>query len=194
MIVTVAGFKGGVGKSTTAIHLAGYLSEDASVTLVDDDLNESALSASESLPYPVIKNTELRKYLSSNSPEHLVIDTAASTDAKRLQRLADECDLLILPTSPDALALRALLKTVKVLDGYDFKVLLTICPPRPSRDADEARELLEANGLPLFKGQIRRAVAFQKAVLEGCLVRDVSDARAMVAWLDYVQIGRELNA
>lgn len=192
MVITVAGFKGGVGKSTTAIHLAGYLSESASVVLVDDDLNESALSSSEGLPYPVIKNTELREYARNNAPEHLILDTAASSDVDRLQALADECDLLILPTSPDGLALRALFRTASALEGYSYKVLLTICPPRPSRDAEDAREMLTANNLPLFQNQIRRAVAFQRAVLEGVLVRDVSDSKAMVAWLDYVRVGDEI--
>ena len=36
-IVTVTGFKGGVGKSTTAIHLATYFSEKGKTVLVDGD-------------------------------------------------------------------------------------------------------------------------------------------------------------
>ena len=41
MVVTVASFKGGVGKSTTAIHLAAYLQALAPALLVDGDPNRS---------------------------------------------------------------------------------------------------------------------------------------------------------
>ena len=45
MIVTVASFKGGVGKTTTAFHLAKFFSETEEPTLlVDGDPNRSSLS------------------------------------------------------------------------------------------------------------------------------------------------------
>ena len=45
MIITVAGFKGGVGKTTTAIHLACYFAQQSEKTLlVDGDPNRSSLS------------------------------------------------------------------------------------------------------------------------------------------------------
>jgi chromosome partitioning protein len=43
-IVTVTGFKGGVGKSTTAIHLAAYFSALGQTLLVDGDPNHTAVA------------------------------------------------------------------------------------------------------------------------------------------------------
>jgi chromosome partitioning protein len=52
-ILTITGYKGGVGKSTTAIHLATFLSEQGKTILVDGDQNRTALAwaARGSLPF-----------------------------------------------------------------------------------------------------------------------------------------------
>lgn len=103
--------------------------------------------------------------------------------------------MLILPTTPDALSLDALMQTVNVLKslGADqFRILITRVPPKPRRDGEEAREMLTEAGLPIFKGSIRDAVAFQKAALAGVPVNKVSDPRAKIAWRDYQHIGQEV--
>ena len=61
------------------------------------------------------------------------------------------------------------------------------------KDEQEARATLNEMGLPLFKGNIRRLVAFQKAALAGVPVYEVSDPKARTAWEDYKQIGKELG-
>ncbi len=196
MIITVASFKGGVGKTTTAVHLAGYLENHHGPTLlVDGDPNRSASGWAErgSFPFKVIDERLLARY--ARDYEYIVIDTEARPKEEDLKALTEGCDLLILPTTPDALALDALLLTVdtlKKLKTDQFKILLTMVPPAPSRDGDEARKMLLENNLPVFKKVIPRLVAFPKAALQGVLVKEVKDERAGVASSSYQMVGQEV--
>jgi chromosome partitioning protein len=72
--------------------------------------------------------------------------------------------------------------------------MLAIVAPRPNRDGDEARAAIASEGLPIFAGSVRGAVAFSKASLAGSIVRDVSDRMAWTCWNDYAEIGREVLA
>lgn len=104
--------------------------------------------------------------------------------------------MLIIPATPDALSLNALLLTVeelRAIQADSFRVLLAIIPPFPSRAGDEAREAIKEAGLPVFDGQIRRFVAFQKAALAGRIVDQVSDPHAADGWMDYETVGGELT-
>ena len=195
MIATVASYKGGCAKSTTAIHLAAYLQARGPTILVDGDPNRSVSGWARrgSLPFRVVDERQATRHV--REAEHVVIDTPARPAREDLEALADGCDLLIIPTTPDALGLDALMGTVETLRSIGagrFKVLLAIVPPRPSRDGDDARTMITGAGLPLFAGSVRRAVAFQKAALAGCVVHEVKDPRAAEAWSDYEAIGREL--
>ena len=195
MIVTVASFKGGVGKTTAAVHLAAYLQSKGPTLLVDGDANRSATAWAKrgELPFKVVDERQAARY--ARQYEHIIIDTEARPNEEDLKALADGCDLLVIPTTPDALALDALMLTVKALQAIgtdNYRVLLTIVPPRPSRDGDEARSLLRQGGIPFFESRIRRLVAFQKAALAGVAVFAVRDRRAQPAWQDYERLGKEL--
>lgn len=195
MIITVASFKGGVGKTTTAVHLAVYFQSKGETLLIDGDPNRSATGWAKrgALPFKVIDERQAAKYAKNFT--HIVIDTRARPEQEDLEALAEGCDLLILPTTPDALALDALMQTVdqlKSLGAEKYRILITRIPAKPRRDGEEAREELSEEGLPQFKGGIREAVAFQKAALAGVPVNAVKDPRAKSAWRDYQGIGREV--
>ena len=194
MVITVASFKGGVGKTTTAIHLAAFMSTLKPTLVVDGDPNRSAMTWAMpgQLPFKVVSDVQMVKH--ARDYEHIIIDTQARPKRSDLEELSDSCDLLVLPTSPKALDLDALLRTVDSLQklNANFRVLLTIVPPAPSPSGKEAREMLEAEGIPLFKTEIKRLVAFERAPLEGVIVKDYSDPRAAIAWSGYEQMGKEI--
>lgn len=116
-------------------------------------------------------------------------------DPEELKTIALGCDLLVLPTSPDALAMGALLQVLAALKTLEtnYKILLTIVPPPPSRSGIEARESLMAANLPVFATSIRRLSIFQRAALEGMSVNQIkNDPKSETAWQYYSMVGEEM--
>lgn len=192
MVIAVAAFKGGVSKTTSAIHLAAFLSKGGKTLLVDADPNRSArawAARGPGLPFSVLDEREASGRASEFT--HTIIDTEARPSKDDLLELAAGCDLLVLPTTPDAMSLDSLMQSLAVLPG-NYRVLVTICPPYPSRAGVEARDELRGAGWPVFKTCVRRFAAYGKAASLGVLVKDVRDPKAAFAWSEYEQLGKEI--
>ncbi|MBD2124572.1 ParA family protein [Trichocoleus sp. FACHB-262] len=197
MIITIVAYKGGVGKTTTAIHLASYLQKKAPTLLIDGDANRSALGWAQrgSLPFKVVDERQGPKF--ARQFEHIVINTAARPGADDLKAIAEGCDLMIIPSSPDALAMEALAQTVEAmreLGADQYRILITLTSPKPNKDAELARATLTEAGLPVFESEIRRLLAFQRAALVGVPVYEVKDSMAKIAWRCYEAVGHEVLA
>jgi chromosome partitioning protein len=196
MIVTVAGFKGGVGKTTTAVHLACFFSGlNGKTLLVDGDPNRSSMRWAErgELPFSVCDFAASVK--ASRAADHIIIDTEAHPDNETLETLADGCDLLVLPTTADALGLEALLNTTEALNRLTaYAVLLTKIDSRKMATAEQARSMLEGQDIPVFRQVIRQLTAYEKAALAGVPVQDSGDRMAGIAWKEYQALGKEVLA
>lgn len=197
-ILTITGYKGGIGKSTTALHIALFFSELGSTLLVDGDPNRTALSwsqrAENSLPFKVIDERGAMKVIAGN--EYVVIDTPARPDSADLKELGNGCDLLILPTTPDIVSLEPMLATAKDLHAAkcaaEYRAIVTIVPPKPNKEGDVVRGELQKGGFPVFKTTIRRTVQFAKMAKVGLTIRDSNNEQAQAAWEDFKSLGKEI--
>lgn len=191
MIIAIANNKGGVAKTTTAVHFAYQLTAHGETALVDSDPNRSAMawaSRSEtSFPFSVITEVQLPRF--AQKFRHFVIDTKARTEPEDLRDLVESCDLIVLPTptSPDDMRVTAdTALQLAAIGSQQHRVLLTKVPTNRGSDEQDAREFFAEQAIPVFAGRIRHFAAYQKAFLPGIPVFEVKrDRNAKIAWSDY---------
>ncbi len=199
MIITIAQHKGGVGKTTTAVHVASFLNLRAPTLLIDHDPNRNALGwigrGGQNMALRAVPATQGIKL--ANQFEHIVNDTKAREDGSDLVDIAEGCDLLIIPIEPGTMEYETTLEFVETLrkrgvDPTHYRVLITKVLPHQARDGDMLYEALTANNIPVFQHRIRYLKAFRKAVESGVPVYAVKYPLAEEAWSDYQRVCEEI--
>ncbi len=193
--ITFMSRKGGVGKSTSALHVAAVLSHQGKSTLVvDDDPNRPLISwiGKGALHLDVVSQAQLGKRLGS-APDFVIWDSEAHPSPEDMKDLASGADLLVVPCAPDHLSLGALLALRedlhKIGAASPLVVMMTLVQPN-SRDGERYQEALREEGFDVLSTCIRRYAVYAKALQRGLSVKDAEGGEG--AWTDYVQATEEL--
>jgi chromosome partitioning protein len=169
--------KGGVGKTTLAIHLATAFEMGGRQTLlVDLDPQTSAAEWKDARqaerPYVIaVPPSRLGKTLETareHQAEVVVLDTAPHSEGTALDA-ARAADLILVPCQPSIMDLRAMRKTADLLNYLKkptFAVLNEVAPQ--GTVADEAAKAITAQfGMPVCPIRLGQRVAFNRCLLTG---------------------------
>lgn len=192
--ITVCNFKGGVGKSTTAIHLSGFFQSHGPTVLIDLDPNPTSLTWSRAgkLPFLVVPDDEnlKKKRLST-----LIYDTSARPKKRSLKDIARDSNLVVVPTTVSTLALEGTVSTIQTLQDLDtpFLVVFVNVPPKSDKALQQARAALTEHTPFIAPMVVRKSSAYEQAAVEGCLVSQLKSARQRLYARDIQLLGEHLQ-
>ena len=202
-VIVVANPKGGVGKSTLATNVAGYLASRGSrVALGDMDRQQSARLWLQLRPehLPPIGHWDATSDDTGRPPkgfDHVVIDTAAALQGKQLDNVLRHADKVLMPLQPSVFDIHATHEFIGLLLAHRRSARLDIgVVQMRSREGTIAHEqlrlFLETVDVPVL-GHLRDTQNYVHLAAHGLTLFDVAASRVerdlaqwqpITAWLD----------
>jgi chromosome partitioning protein len=177
-IIALVCQKGGVGKTTIALHLAtAFTQHDYGVIVLDLDPQASASEWKDyrTAEFPAVQSIQpvrLKRVLAEArdiGADIVILDTAPHSESAAMEA-AKQADLVLVPTQPSILDLRALDKTANLLKmarvGNVFTVLNNV--PAQAGDADSAAEAIPAEfGLTVAPVRLGTRLIYKRSLISG---------------------------
>ncbi len=206
MIIALVNQKGGCGKSTTAIHLAYWLSLQSSVILIDADFQQSSSTwasqlESVKIPYQAIIDPEqLFEAIEEASTKYkaVVVDGPGSL-SEVTKSILDCCDLALVPCQPSGLDLSSSSKILQVIRhrqkvrrGQPTAGLFLSRAIKGTILLKEAQQALAMEQrFPLLKTVIYQRQCISDAPIQQATVFNLNGATAKAASADYQNLFKE---
>ncbi|TCS34003.1 chromosome partitioning protein [Paucimonas lemoignei] len=184
-VFVIANPKGGVGKSTFAINLAGYFATRGhKVMLGDVDVQQSSRSWLAVRPPNLapIAAWEVSGDNVARPPRgttHMVLDTPAGFDGTRLDEALKIADKVIVPLQPsmfDIMATQAFLQQLIARKGKAEVGVLGMRVNSRTRAADQLAHYVRHLGLPVL-GFLRDTQNYVQLASQGATVWDAAPSR-----------------
>lgn len=184
-VVVVANPKGGVGKSTIATNLAGYLARQGhKVMLGDADSQQSSRSwlALRPAGLPAIQAWEIDGHLARppKGTTHVVLDTPAGLEGERLARVLRIADKVLVPLQAsmfDILATQSFLQNLQQgRIAADRMAVVGMRVNSRTRAADQLAHYVGQLGLPVL-GYLRDTQNYVQLAAMGATLWDVAPSK-----------------
>ena len=197
--VAIISQKGGVGKTTLALHLAVSAERDNKPTVIIDLDPQASASTWKDLredESPVVQPAQVNRLgvileeASRQGAAFVVIDTSPNSESASLAA-ARAADLVLIPCRPHLLDLKAIGSSIELarLAKRPFFVVVNAVPPRGSLGA-EADSAIATYDAPVAPAQLSMRAAYYHCLVNGQVAQEyepsgkaAEEAEALYRWI-----------